>query len=151
MSCEPVVYESALGFIEVANEELGASARQERFQTTSIIACVFYLDRLGDAASALQLTPDSISQQCAMSLPIVKSAFEHFRLQFVDAEKIWKHCLEVSRSRSVELPYLTADITSFVKTRASSRTSIKKEEIGFVYQRNNLSPAPRTGHPWAID
>jgi hypothetical protein len=86
MACEPVVYGSAFGFIQVANQELQEHRRSERFNTQSIIGCVFDLHRLNRTADRLNLTADNIASECSIPLQIVKSAFEHYRLSYVSCQ-----------------------------------------------------------------
>jgi hypothetical protein len=152
VACEPVVYESATGFVRLANEALKAADSNESFDTNSIVACVFALHDFAELASRLSQTAESLATACEIPVEIVKSAFEHYRLHYVHAEKLWRHCLSINQSNLKRPDWLTSDPTSLIKTKVppTGRAGIKRLDGSYVYQRSDLYPAPLTGHPWAI-
>lgn len=153
MGCEPVVYESAVGFMNVANKELESRGNSERLELSSIVACVFELDGFAQVATALGLSAETISTQCDIPARIISAAIARSRLQYVDAEKIWKYCLTRKQDQQPDLPTLTDDPRTFIRTRVSKDgfAAIRKIEEGrYVYERDDLRPAPLNGHPWSI-
>jgi hypothetical protein len=97
MDCEPVVYDSALGFINVANAELEARGDSQRLTKATIVACVFELERIGEVFEALGLSEATVATDCGIQERIVRAACQRGRLQFVHADLIWKKCLAAKR------------------------------------------------------
>jgi hypothetical protein len=137
MDCEPVVYGSAIGFIAVANDLVGSTI----FSTADIVACVFKIENLEAIAKAKGLDAPAIATASGVPLRIVHSAIANYRICFRHAEALFRACAD---------PGL--QLTDFILTRCRNdgRTSVRWDDPHYVYRRENLQPAPPTGHHWAI-
>lgn len=170
---QPVTYESAVRFINLLNPQLPPD---RRLGTSDILACVFRL-RDTEIVAELGTSAEEIAAACKLSPLVVKSALKRLRITYVDAYEIWAHLSSLAkmRSESDSLPLtissvLNGDERSFIVTDASDNYTLAIEKVGsslprhskkasasadanaeYVYNRNNLRFAPRSGHHWAIE
>lgn len=135
--CVPTVYESATGFIQVANSFLTAPA----FSKSDIVACIFKIRNFATVAAELGMDTAAIAHSSQVREQVVRAAMESYRISYRDASALFQAC---SKSN--------AKIEEFIVTnvRNDSRANVKLEEDAYVYRRENLVAAPRVGHPWAI-
>jgi cation transport regulator ChaB len=170
MGCkQPVVYESAVRFINLANLDL---PEDERLQRSDIVACAF---RLSDPelVADLGLTSQGVATACGLRKEVVEGALKQMRIPYTDAHAIWAHLSDIVKTRA-DLPEGVKDVITnrqqdFIRTDANGSYSFAVERIGrpvprhskkaeanavdvaeYVYNRANLHPAPVSGHPWAI-
>lgn len=152
---KPVVYESAIGFINVANLKLRALGDSAELSTRDIVACVFRLRDAPDLLQALSVTSADIAAACGIRLNVVEAALARYRIAYADAHAIWSYlkaqkCDKKITGRAVET--LTSRIDDFIMTevRPTHLVAVKLVNDGYVYGVSNLRPAPPSGHPWAI-
>ena len=153
LNIAPVGYQSAIGFLNVANEALELAGRAP-LGREDIVACVFRLKDPAEIIRALKLSTDDVAKGCGLSEAIVAAALSRYRLQYCDADAIWRFALAAKMTGSYSDPYLinlTDDPRAFIKTDTRAPMAIKDAgEDGFVYNSSNLKSAPSTGHPWAL-
>jgi hypothetical protein len=153
----PVSYGRAVGFINVTRELL-AGRNHQPLDTGDIVACVFRLKDPDTVATALGVDIPTIARACHLRPRIVESALARYRLPLVFALPIWRYLRGLQADgRGQENPTvaerLTDDPREFIKTDKRSPIAIKPGdgEDEYVYSLADVSPAPRTGHPWALD
>lgn len=164
LECVPVVYKSALGFINIVNAASGGSG-DPPFRKSDIVACVFRLRDAPEVAEKLSLTAADLSRECALKKEIAQSALERFRLSYVDAESIRRLFIEVKKKNNVEDKHLNdilnSDPSSIIKTDVRKGLSVSIKRVGhhadgvdyeeYVYNKGeDLVRAPTEGHVWAI-
>lgn len=167
---QPVVYESAIRFIQLANLDL---PKDKLLQTSDIVACVF---RLKDpqVIEALGLDAPALALGSGVTLKVVESSLNRLRICYVDAKAIWAFLMGQAADRkglTKEVrEILTGNQEDLIRTEvkgtypiAIGRTGVviprhsKKGEASdvdnaeYVYNRSNLHPAPPSGHPWTIE
>lgn len=153
---KPVNYESALGFIKLANHVI-EDRRGAALVAEDIVACVFRLKDATETAASLGLRPQDIAEACKLSLPVVQAALSRYRIQLVDALAIWSFFAEEFKERgnqNAKVDELPAAPESFILTDARKGLPIAVRQLNedqFVYSWDNLRPAPRGGHFWAVD
>ena len=166
---QPVVYDSALRFIRLANLDL---PREAWLDTPDIVACAF---RLSEPEALLELgfKAADLAKACNLRRGVVEAAFKQLRITYVDAYAIWAEARRVTKERG-EIPavvseVLTDDIADFVRTDTRGSIAVAVDKIGkavprhskragpdevdnaeYVYSRSNLRTAPPSGHPWAL-
>lgn len=173
LNCEvPVAYESALGFVRVANVALDnvnanrGQASLPLFVEADIVSCVFRFRDITTVTNLLGLSRESIAAATGVHVDIVKAAVrdERYRLSLVHALTIWAALRERRQSgerrfapgEEAELAALTDDPFDLIATDDKYNVAIRKvggrraeDEDRYVYGRGDLIPAPETGHPWA--
>lgn len=160
MRCFPVTYRSARGFINVANMALAALEAGSKLKSSDIVACIFRLKDAPDVVEALGLASSDIAKACGIRAEIVESARLRYRITFNHAISIWKYLLSVKHEKKITDPKANAlndDPREFIKTDVQTRhplavrPSSEERAEASVYGRRDLTPAPRMGHPWAIE
>jgi hypothetical protein len=153
----PVSYESAVGFLAVANRALALRGGGE-LTLDHIVACVFRLKDPSEVARALGASALDIARACGLTEQVASAALGRYRLQFRDAIAIWSFLRERKIAASSARPgpedptlsVVTENPMDFVRTDMRPPVAIRSVgEEGFVYDWRNLRPAPPTGHPWA--
>lgn len=155
---QPVAYASAKGFLPVANIALAKAGVARRFTTSDIVACVFRLPEFGDHLEDLGLTPASLAKTSKVSLPIVQSAMNKYRVSFAHAEALWKvlHSAHVAKGEPASEAEVTRheflkDIREFAKTDARPHLAVKTvQDNETVYKAEDLKLAAVDGHHWAL-
>jgi hypothetical protein len=152
----PVTYDSAIGFINVANIALGGAA--PAFTTSDIIACVFRLRHPMDLLNALRLTPEQVAAEAGLSRDVGIAAVQRYRIQLNDALAIWQFLKTRSRDEGspprVVSDAITDDAHDFITAdvRAGLPMAVKAlNDFEYVYRWDNLKPAPPSGHYWALE
>lgn len=155
---EPVQYASARGFIHLANAALAARGKPEHFELHDVVACVFRLKDAPDVANALKLSAWDIATGCRLNVDIVTGALKKYRLPYRDADTIWRFLLakkeELTSTPPDDLKYLTSAPEDLLKVDVRNDLPMgiyRTSEKDFVHKPFNVSPAPRRGHPWALD
>jgi hypothetical protein len=152
---KPVVYASALGFLEVANRALEERGG-EPLVRKDIVACVFRLKDPGEVVAELGVSAQDIADGCDLSDDVVAAALARYRIQYNDAYVIWKFLSELKEDSrrtpgEVATERLTADIREFIRTDLRPPLAVKQvEDDEYVYNWRNLRAAPSSGHPWFI-
>lgn len=160
LRCEPVIFRSAFNFLNTFNRALEDAGDELRFSSDKVIACVFRLKDARDVLKLLSLSAQDVARGTGLDVNVVVSAFERFRIQQQDAEKIWRHCCGVYHAMGAQGPdalrtVLTGNMSDFLKTDGRAPVAIKKiSDDGverYVYRRGDLVAAPKSGHDWAIN
>ncbi len=161
MNCVPVVYRSALGFLNSANHALESNGAPERLSHADIVACVFRLRDAAKITNELKVTESEIARSCNIAPRIVNAALNQYRIQYVDAHAIWKFCVDRVRSESIKLgpelaDTLTKNETDLIVSDSKKKSSMAIKRVGskddtddYVYDRETLRAAPLSGHAWA--
>ena len=153
---KPVSYESAVGFINVSRGLL-TKGGQPPLETSDIVACVFRLKDPDILAAALGTSLEEIADHCHMRRRVVDAALTRYRLPLVFALSIWGffrdlQALGRGASNPLVATRLTEDPRDFIKTDNRAPFAIKPfDDDEYVYSIADLRPAPRVGHPWALE
>ncbi len=166
---QPVVYDSALRFIALANLDLPPD---KWLLTKDIVACAFRI-RDPEIIGELGVKPQDLATACGLRREVVDSALKRMRLTYADAHAIWVHLMRVVKGQLDLSPavaeVLTGDERDFIRTDPNGRYPIAVERAGkivprhskkalpddtedveYVYNRANLRFAPVSHHPWAL-
>lgn len=158
LACQPVSHDSMSNFINLVNFELGANT----MTFDDVVACVFRL-RAPGLSAAMGVSVRDIQSNCRLTAGVVQSALAGMRITYNDARAIWAYLMSVKSATSSLLEdvhlFLTQDQRDFIGTDAPDSAPIAIHRIGtrnsdraeYVYNRYNLSFAPRAGHPWALE
>ncbi len=161
MDCDPVVYESAVGFINVCNAKFHSMKIAYRFTLGDIVACVFCFRNLFELIQKLNLAKTSkeaagvISTATGIDADIVDSTFSGFRVIYNHAETI-RSFINDQAARQGLAPEALGYGPSFNDlfqsiAKSDKPVSIKKNiKDSYVYRRVDLSAAPLSGHAWSI-
>lgn len=156
---QPVSWESAVGFIRLANFVLNG---RDRFTTEDMVACVFRLTQ-PDTAAKLGISASEIARMIGSPEVVVESALEGYRVSFHDAASIiaaleakegGKDFVPVDQKLPKNLDVLIAADSDEeggpLAVKRLKGVGTKGRPI-YVYSRGPLlKPTPKTGHPWAI-
>lgn len=154
---QPVSYESARGFLAVANlalREIGAA----ELTTRDIIACVFRLRDPQEVLIALKMPWAEMASAAGRSRELAQAAVSKYRLQLVDALAFWRvvraHVQENGSQSAFVNEIITDDPRDFIKTdvRAGLPIAVRRlDDFEYVYRWDNLQYAPLSGHFWALE
>lgn len=154
---QPVAYDSAVGFLNVANRALEGSAHAS-FTTRDIVACVFRLRDVTEVLGALNKKIDDVAIGADVPIEIAQAAAQRYRLQLNDALAIWRYALSCAENAGGTDPaigyVLTERPQDFIKTdvRPDLHMAVKRlDDRDFVYGWENLKAASEAGHYWALD
>jgi hypothetical protein len=143
--CLPVVYESAVGFVNAFNMFCEREGYESRLAKQDIVACVFRIEGFTQLLSRANITKAHVHEVTGIAANIIDSVPNNFRIQLSDAIKLFELF-----SKHEGIGQLRID--EFIQVSENGgRTSVKKSsDVKYVYKRENLRAAPMVGHPWAI-
>lgn len=156
---QPVAYDSMVRFINLVNFEL---RDRDQISLDHVIACVFRL-RDTEIIRELGVSEQQIQQNCKLSAGVVGSAIKRMRISYNDADLIRSYLLSVKSDKKYSTATVDQVLTrrqeDFIRTDSRDDLPIAIMKLGkksdekaeYVYNRYNLTVAPRSGHPWAID
>lgn len=155
MQLQPISYERAEGFLNVANHAL-VERGAPPLTKADIVACVFRLKDPTDILTDLRLTVRDVSEATGLSQSVVSAAVARYRLQYVDADLIWRFLMEarakVGAVGAKTEAALAGRPQDLIKTDSRQPLAVRPhEDHGYVYTWENLRAAPPSGHYWAID
>jgi hypothetical protein len=128
------------------------------FTTADIVACVFRLRDVAEVLAALSIKLEDLASGAGVAAEIANAAAQRYRLQLHDAMAIWRFVsAKVTRDKVRDHAIdqvITDRPQDFIKTdvRPDLPMAVKHlDDEEFVYGWDNLKPAPRAGHHWALD
>lgn len=163
---DPVAYNNAVRALNLLNEALRIRSVGLHLETTDIVACVFRLRDGPEIKSGLGPRLAEIGEAAAVDSSVVNAALDRGRITYRDAHAIWAALYARKKKESKFLPEINSITAKEADLIAVDRTTLwpprvlkvdrADPEVGiresfYVYKRDNLSPAPRSGHDWAVD